>query len=161
MLFRSIGASGSGKSTLLRCANLLEPVDDGTIHLDGEDITDPRVDADAVRKRIGVVFQAYNLFPHLSVLDNVTLAPRHAHGTPRAAAEERGRELLARVGLSDKASDYPDRLSGGQQQRVAIARALVNRPPAAAGRGAQRAGPRAADRGDARRAAAQIGRAHV
>ncbi len=123
-----IGASGSGKSTLLRCANLLEPVDDGTIHLDGVDISDPRADADDVRRRIGVVFQAYNLFPHLSVLDNVTLGPRHVHGTPRAAAETRAHELLERVGLAEKASDYPDRLSGGQQQRVAIARALAGSP---------------------------------
>ena len=123
-----IGASGSGKSTLLRCMNLLEPVDDGTIHLDGTDITDPRVDADAVRRRIGVVFQAYNLFPHLSVLDNVTLAPRHVHGAPRTDAESRARELLARVGLADKAAEYPDRLSGGQQQRAAIARALAYEP---------------------------------
>jgi polar amino acid transport system ATP-binding protein len=123
-----IGASGSGKSTLLRCANLLEQVDDGVIELDGRDITDPRVDPDEVRRHIGVVFQAYNLFPHRSVLDNVTLAPRKVHGTPRAEAEERGRALLARFGLADKASDYPDRLSGGQQQRVAIVRAIATRP---------------------------------
>ncbi|HWB65549.1 MAG TPA: amino acid ABC transporter ATP-binding protein [Mycobacteriales bacterium] len=123
-----IGASGSGKSTLLRCVNLLEQVTDGVILLDGEDITDPRVDADAVRRRIGVVFQAYNLFPHMSVLRNVALAPRVVAGVPKAAAEERARELLARVGLADKADDYPDRLSGGQQQRTAIARAIANDP---------------------------------
>jgi polar amino acid transport system ATP-binding protein len=123
-----IGASGSGKSTLLRCVNLLETVDDGTIHLDGEHITDPRVNPDRVRQRIGIVFQAFNLFPHLSVLDNVTLAPRRVHRRPRAEAEQRARELLARVGLAAKAREYPDRLSGGQQQRVAIVRALVNQP---------------------------------
>jgi polar amino acid transport system ATP-binding protein len=123
-----IGASGSGKSTLLRCVNLLEDVDDGQILLDGEDISDPRVDPDLVRRRMGVVFQAFNLFPHLSVLDNVTLAPRVVHGMSRAAADERGRALLARVGLADKATAYPDRLSGGQQQRVAIVRALAYDP---------------------------------
>ncbi|MFD7234795.1 amino acid ABC transporter ATP-binding protein [Streptomyces syringium] len=123
-----IGASGSGKSTLLRCANLLEEIDDGAIFLDGEDITDPRVDPDAVRRRIGVVFQAYNLFPHMTVLENVTLAPRRVHGVPRAEAEERARELLGRLGLDGKAGEYPDRLSGGQQQRVAIVRALAGRP---------------------------------
>ncbi|MFF8599504.1 amino acid ABC transporter ATP-binding protein [Streptomyces sp. NPDC015232] len=123
-----IGASGSGKSTLLRCANLLEEIDDGAIFLDGEEITDPRADADAVRRRIGVVFQAYNLFPHMSVLDNVTLAPRRVHRTARREAEDHARELLARLGLADKAGEYPDRLSGGQQQRVAIVRALANRP---------------------------------
>ena len=123
-----IGASGSGKSTLLRCANLLEQVDDGIIELDGRDITDPRVDPDEVRRHIGVVFQAYNLFPHRSVLDNITLAPRKVHGVGRAEAEDRARELLSRFGLADKASDYPDRLSGGQQQRVAIVRAIATRP---------------------------------
>ncbi|WP_336658480.1 amino acid ABC transporter ATP-binding protein [Leucobacter sp. USHLN153] len=123
-----IGASGSGKSTLLRTANLLEQVDDGRILLAGEDITDPRADADAVRGRIGVVFQHYNLFPHMSVLDNVTLASRKVFGTPRAAAEQRGLELLARIGLAEKAGEYPDRLSGGQQQRVAIARAIATDP---------------------------------
>jgi polar amino acid transport system ATP-binding protein len=122
------GPSGSGKSTLLRCINLLETVDDGVIHLDGEDITDPRVNADRVRQRIGIVFQAYNLFPHLSVLDNVTLAPRLVHRRSRAASEERAHAMLDRVGLRDKASAYPDRLSGGQQQRVAIVRALMNEP---------------------------------
>jgi polar amino acid transport system ATP-binding protein len=123
-----IGGSGSGKSTLLRCVDLLETVDDGTIHLGGTELTDPRLDENAVRRRIGVVFQAYNLFPHLSVLDNVTLAPRRVHGVPRAAAEDRARELLARLGLADKAAEHPDRLSGGQQQRAAIARALATDP---------------------------------
>ncbi|WP_328375927.1 amino acid ABC transporter ATP-binding protein [Micromonospora zamorensis] len=123
-----IGASGSGKSTLLRCVNLLEELDDGTIELDGEDISDPRVDPDRVRRRIGMVFQAYNLFPHLSVLENVTLAPRRVHGRARAEAEAQARELLDRVGLGARADAYPDRLSGGQQQRVAIVRALANSP---------------------------------
>jgi polar amino acid transport system ATP-binding protein len=123
-----IGASGSGKSTLLRCVNLLDAIDDGTIHLDGAHITDPRVDPDRVRQRIGIVFQAYNLFPHMSVLDNITLAPRRVHGRPRAEAEQQARALLDRVGLAEKAGDYPDQLSGGQQQRVAIVRALVNSP---------------------------------
>jgi polar amino acid transport system ATP-binding protein len=123
-----IGASGSGKSTLLRCANLLEEIDDGAIFLDGEEITDPRADHDAVRRRIGVVFQAYNLFPHMSVLDNITLAPRRVLRVPRAEAEDAARELLGRLGLGDKAGEYPDRLSGGQQQRAAIVRALAVRP---------------------------------
>ncbi|SCX49465.1 polar amino acid transport system ATP-binding protein [Klenkia marina] len=123
-----IGGSGSGKSTLLRCASLLEQVDDGQVLLDGEDITDPQVDADAVRRRLGVVFQAYNLFPHLTVLDNVTLAPVRVHGRSRSEATDEARELLDRIGLADKAGEYPDRLSGGQQQRVAIVRALAVRP---------------------------------
>lgn len=123
-----IGGSGSGKSTLLRCVNLLEVVTDGVITLDGEDITDPRVDHDAVRRRIGVVFQAYNLFPHMTALENVSLAPRVVGKLPKRDAIERARELLARVGLADKADSYPDRLSGGQQQRTAIARALANEP---------------------------------
>lgn len=123
-----IGASGSGKSTLLRCIDLLEVVDDGTIHLDGQDITDPRVDADAVRARMGVVFQQYNLFPHMSVLDNVVLAPVRVHGVPRAEARERATAMLERVGLAEKAHTRPDDLSGGQQQRAAIARALVTDP---------------------------------
>ena len=123
-----IGASGSGKSSLLRCINLLETVDDGVIRLDGEDITDPRVDADAVRRRIGVVFQAYNLFPHMTVLANVTLAPRLVGKVEKAEAEERAMVLLRRVGLAEKALEYPDRLSGGQQQRVAVVRALANDP---------------------------------
>ncbi|QMU77433.1 amino acid ABC transporter ATP-binding protein [Streptacidiphilus sp. PB12-B1b] len=123
-----IGGSGSGKSTLLRCVDLLDEVDDGTVHLGGTELTDPRLDANAARRRIGVVFQAYNLFPHLSVVDNITLAPRRVHGVPRKEAEETARELLARLGLADKAQDYPDRLSGGQQQRAAIARALATGP---------------------------------
>jgi polar amino acid transport system ATP-binding protein len=123
-----IGASGSGKSTLLRCLNLLETTDDGTIEFAGEEITDPRVDARAVRSRMGLVFQAYNLFPHMTVLDNLTLAPRRVHGVPRATAEARARELLGRFGLADKADEHPDRLSGGQQQRAALARALVTDP---------------------------------
>ena len=123
-----IGSSGSGKSTLLRCLNLLETVDDGTILFEGKEITDPRVDARAVRRRMGMVFQAYNLFPHLTVLDNITLAPRQVHGIPRRAAEARARELLQQFGLSDKASAHPDRLSGGQQQRAAIVRALATGP---------------------------------
>ncbi|MFT4137165.1 amino acid ABC transporter ATP-binding protein [Microbacterium sp.] len=123
-----IGASGSGKSTLLRCLNLLEPIDDGQIFLAGDDISDPRADANRVRSRFGIVFQGYNLFPHLTVLDNITLAARFVHRMPRREAEERGRELLARVGLADKADAHPDRLSGGQQQRVAIARAIATDP---------------------------------
>ena len=123
-----IGASGSGKSTLLRCTNLLEQIDDGAVFLDGEEITDPRVDPDTVRRRIGVVFQAYNLFPHLTVLQNLTLAPRRVHGLSREEAETRAMELLERLGLAAKAREYPDRLSGGQQQRVAIVRAIVGDP---------------------------------
>ena len=123
-----IGASGSGKSTLLRCVDLLETVDDGVIELEGVEITDPRVDSDAIRARMGIVFQSFNLFPHLTVLDNVTLAPRKVHAVPRAAAEARARDMLARMGLAARANAHPDQLSGGQQQRVAIARALVNDP---------------------------------
>jgi polar amino acid transport system ATP-binding protein len=123
-----IGASGSGKSTLLRCVNLLETVDDGVIELDGADITDPRVDTDRIRSGIGIVFQSYNLFPHLSVLDNVTLAPTRVHHVPKDQARTEALEMLARVGLADKAAARPDELSGGQQQRAAIARALVNSP---------------------------------
>ncbi|GAA1571149.1 amino acid ABC transporter ATP-binding protein [Kribbella karoonensis] len=123
-----IGASGSGKSTLLRCVNLLETVDDGVIELAGEDITDPRVDADKVRSGIGIVFQSYNLFPHLSVLDNITLAPIRVHRVPRDTARARAVQMLDRVGLADKAAARPDELSGGQQQRAAIARAMVNSP---------------------------------
>ena len=122
-----IGASGSGKSTLLRCINLLEPTDSGRILLDGEDITRAR-DMNAVRRRIGIVFQAYNLFPHMTVLRNVTLAPRDALGLSKGEAEERAVLLLERFGLADKRAEYPDRLSGGQQQRVAIVRALAMRP---------------------------------
>jgi polar amino acid transport system ATP-binding protein len=123
-----IGASGSGKSTLLRCINLLEIVDDGTIHLDGMEITDPRADADRIRQRIGIVFQSYNLFPHMTVRENIILAPRRVHRRSRAEADAAAMALLHRVGLADKAGEYPDRLSGGQQQRVAIVRALVNSP---------------------------------
>ena len=123
-----IGASGSGKSTLLRCANLLERIDDGQVWLGEQDISDPRTDADAVRARIGVVFQHYNLFPHLTVLDNVTLASRHVLGIDRATAEARGLELLERIGLAEFARAYPDRLSGGQQQRTAIVRAIATEP---------------------------------
>jgi polar amino acid transport system ATP-binding protein len=123
-----IGASGSGKSTLLRCLGLLEPIDDGQILLAGADISDPRVDANAVRARLGAVFQSYNLFPHLSVLDNVTLASRVVHRVPRREAEARARDLLARIGLADKAGEHPDRLSGGQQQRAAIIRAIATDP---------------------------------
>jgi polar amino acid transport system ATP-binding protein len=123
-----IGASGSGKSTLLRCVNLIEPIDAGRIVLAGEEITRPGVDANGVRRRIGIVFQAFNLFPHMSVLRNVTLAPRAARRRSRADAEARATELLARFGLADKRDEYPDRLSGGQQQRAAIARALAMEP---------------------------------
>ncbi len=123
-----IGASGSGKSTLLRCLNLLETIDDGQILLGGEDISDPRVDANRVRARFGAVFQSYNLFPHLSVLDNVTLSLRYVHKVPRATADLRGLALLERVGLADKAREHPDRLSGGQQQRAAIVRAIATDP---------------------------------
>ncbi|MFL5925504.1 MAG: amino acid ABC transporter ATP-binding protein [Gaiellaceae bacterium] len=122
-----IGASGSGKSTLLRCINLLEPIDSGRILLDGEEITRAR-NVNAVRRRIGIVFQAYNLFPHMTVLRNVTLAPRDALGLSKRDAEERALLLLERFGLADKRAEYPDRLSGGQQQRVAIVRALAMRP---------------------------------
>ena len=125
-----IGASGSGKSTLLRCIDLLEQIDDGDVLLDGEVVTDPAVDPVAVRRRLGLVFQHFNLFPHLSVLDNVTLAPVRAHKRSRADAAERGRELLARLGLEGRERDHPDDLSGGQQQRVAIARALATDPRA-------------------------------
>ena len=123
-----IGASGSGKSTLLRCVNLLEPVDSGRIVIHGEEVTAGDVDVNEVRRRIGIVFQAYNLFPHMSVLRNVTLAPRKALRAPKRDAEERATELLARFGLADKRDEYPDRLSGGQQQRVAIVRALAMEP---------------------------------
>jgi polar amino acid transport system ATP-binding protein len=123
-----IGASGSGKSTLLRCLTLLERIDDGQILLGGTDISDPRVKVDAVRARFGVVFQNYNLFPHLSVLDNVTLGLRKVHRVSRPQAERRGLELLERIGLAELARRHPDRLSGGQQQRVAIARAIATDP---------------------------------
>lgn len=123
-----IGASGSGKSTLLKCVNLLVPIDAGVIRLDGTDVTDPDVNPNEVRERMGIVFQRFNLFPHMTVLDNITLSPRKVHGVPRDEAEARARELLARFGLEDKAGDYPDRLSGGQQQRVAIIRSLATDP---------------------------------
>ena len=123
-----IGASGSGKSTLLRCINLLEPIDAGRIVVGGEEITAAGVDVDRVRRHIGIVFQSFNLFPHMTVLDNVTLAPRRVLRRRRAEAEERADALLARFGLADKRADYPDRLSGGQQQRVAIVRALAMDP---------------------------------
>ena len=123
-----IGASGSGKSTLLRCLGLLEPIDDGQIFLGELDISDPRVDANRVRSRLGAVFQSYNLFPHLSVLDNVTLASRVVHRVSRRDAEARARELLHRVGLDGLAQQHPDRLSGGQQQRAAIVRAIATDP---------------------------------
>jgi len=123
-----VGPSGSGKSTLLRCINLLEPIDDGEILLDGVDIADPEFDADSVRRRIGIVFQAFNLFPHLSVLDNVTLAPRKVLKMPEEEARVTADRLLARFDLADKRNEYPDRLSGGQQQRAAIIRALAMSP---------------------------------
>jgi len=125
-----IGASGSGKSTLLRCIDLLEEIDDGDVFLDGEVITDPAVEPVAVRRRLGMVFQAYNLFPHLTALENVVLGETRAHRVPRAEAEEQGRALLARFGLAGREDDRPDDLSGGQQQRVAIARAFAARPRA-------------------------------
>jgi polar amino acid transport system ATP-binding protein len=123
-----IGASGSGKSTLLKCVNLLEPVDSGRILIDGHDITAPGTDVNQLRRRIGIVFQAFNLFPHMTVLRNITLAPRQALGMERAEAEEKALGLLERFGLRDKSGEYPDRLSGGQQQRVAIVRALAMSP---------------------------------
>jgi polar amino acid transport system ATP-binding protein len=123
-----IGASGSGKSTLLRCVNLLEPIDAGSISLAGKEITARGVDVNRVRRQIGIVFQAFNLFPHMTVLRNVTLSPIKALGTPRRQAEAEAAELLWRFGLADKRNEYPDRLSGGQQQRVAIVRALAMRP---------------------------------
>jgi polar amino acid transport system ATP-binding protein len=123
-----IGASGSGKSTLLRCINLIEPVSAGRIVVGGEEITARGVDVNRIRREIGIVFQSFNLFPHMSVLRNVSLAPRKALGLSRAEAEQRGRELLDRFGLGDKVGEYPDRLSGGQQQRVAIVRALAMQP---------------------------------
>ncbi len=123
-----IGASGSGKSTLLRCINLLERIDAGTIVVDGQTISEGKVDVNRLRQKIGIVFQAYNLFPHMTVLQNVTLAPRKALGVSRRDAEERARALLRQIGLEDKADEFPDRLSGGQQQRVAIVRALATEP---------------------------------
>ena len=123
-----IGSSGSGKSTLLRCVDLLEEIDDGQVFLDGVDVSDPRADVAAAQRRMGIVFQAFNLFPHLSVRQNVTLAPRVVHGVGAAEADARADALLERVGLAGFADAHPDRLSGGQQQRVAIARALAVQP---------------------------------
>jgi polar amino acid transport system ATP-binding protein len=123
-----IGASGSGKSTLLRCLNLLEPVDAGTIVIDGQTVTNGKVDVNALRRRIGIVFQAFNLFPHMTVMQNITLGPRKAKGLSKHDAEAKACELLGRIGLLDKADEFPDRLSGGQQQRVAILRALAMDP---------------------------------
>ncbi len=123
-----IGASGSGKSTMLRCINLLEPIDAGHILVHGEEITSGDVDLNAVRRNIGIVFQSFNLFPHMSVIQNVTLAPRKVLRMPSQQADAEARELLHRFGLADKADEYPDRLSGGQQQRVAIVRALAMQP---------------------------------
>ena len=123
-----IGASGSGKSTLLRCVNRLERVDSGRIVVDGIEVTDPKVDVNVLRRKIGIVFQAFNLFPHMTVMNNVILAPRKANGLSKSEAEGRARELLDLIGLLDKADEFPDRLSGGQQQRVAIVRALAMEP---------------------------------
>jgi polar amino acid transport system ATP-binding protein len=123
-----IGASGSGKSTLLRCVNLLEPIDSGRIDVGGEEVTRRDVDVNRVRREIGIVFQAFNLFPHMTVLENVTLGPRKARGRSRADAVAEADRLLTRFGLADKRDEYPDRLSGGQQQRVAIVRALAMQP---------------------------------
>ena len=123
-----IGPSGCGKSTLLRCVDLLDPIDGGTIRLDGQEITAKGTDTNAIRRRIGIVFQAFNLFPHLTVLDNLTLGPRRAHGIDRRAAEAKAHDLLGRFGLGDKADEYPDRISGGQSQRAAIVRALMSDP---------------------------------
>jgi polar amino acid transport system ATP-binding protein len=123
-----IGASGSGKSTLLRCVNLVEPIDTGRIVVEGEEITAPGIDANRIRRRLGIVYQSFNLFPHMTVLRNITLAPREALKQERTQAEDNARRLLERFGLLDKQAEYPDRLSGGQQQRVAIVRALAMRP---------------------------------
>jgi polar amino acid transport system ATP-binding protein len=123
-----IGASGSGKSTLLRCVNLLEPIDAGRIEFLGEEISAPGIDGDRVRRKIGIVFQSFNLFPHMTVMRNVTLAPRHVLKIPAEQAEREAEELLRRFGLFDKKDEYPDRLSGGQQQRAGIARALAMKP---------------------------------
>jgi polar amino acid transport system ATP-binding protein len=123
-----IGASGSGKSTLLRCVNLLDSIDDGSIFLDGREISDPGIDVDEVRRSLGMVFQSFNLFPHMSVLDNITLAPIRVHRIPKAQARDEAMTLLRRFDLADKADQYPDRLSGGQQQRVAIIRSIAVKP---------------------------------
>ena len=123
-----IGASGSGKSTLLRCINLLETIDDGEIFLDGQEISDPKINVDEVRRKLGMVFQSFNLFPHKTVLENITLSPIKVHGKSRDEANSEATQLLNRFGLADKADQYPDRLSGGQQQRVAIIRSLAVNP---------------------------------
>jgi polar amino acid transport system ATP-binding protein len=123
-----IGASGSGKSTLLRCINLLDTIDDGSIYLDGKEISDPKVNVDEVRKSLGMVFQSFNLFPHMSVLDNITLSPIRVHKMPKDQARDEAMTLLRRFDLADKADQYPDRLSGGQQQRVAIIRSIAVKP---------------------------------
>jgi polar amino acid transport system ATP-binding protein len=123
-----IGASGSGKSTLLKCINLLVPIDSGKISVDGVSITDPRVNPNTIRQKMGIVFQAFNLFPHMTVRQNITLSPVKVHGISRQEADQRARGLLEKFGLADKIDEYPDRLSGGQQQRVAIMRALATRP---------------------------------
>jgi polar amino acid transport system ATP-binding protein len=123
-----IGPSGCGKSTLLRCVDLLDPIDAGAIRLDGQEITARGTDTNAIRRRIGIVFQSFNLFPHLSVLDNLTLGPRRAHGVDRRTAEAKAHDLLDRFGLGDKADEYPNRISGGQSQRAAIVRALMSDP---------------------------------
>jgi len=123
-----IGASGSGKSTLLRCINLLDTIDDGSIYLDGNEISDPKVDVDEVRKSLGMVFQSFNLFPHMSVLDNITLSPIRVHKISKSQARDEAMTLLRRFDLADKADQYPDRLSGGQQQRVAIIRSIAVKP---------------------------------
>lgn len=123
-----IGSSGSGKSTLLKCVNLLVPIDEGAILLDGDDITAPGVNPNRIRETMGIVFQAFNLFPHMSVINNITLSPRKVHGVTKSDAEERARDLLDQFSLSDKVDEYPDRLSGGEQQRVAVIRALATEP---------------------------------
>jgi polar amino acid transport system ATP-binding protein len=123
-----IGASGSGKSTLLRCINLLDTIDDGSIYLDGKEISDPEINVDEVRKNLGMVFQSFNLFPHMSVLDNITLSPIRVHKVSKTQARDEAMTLLRRFDLADKADQYPDRLSGGQQQRVAIIRSIAVKP---------------------------------
>jgi polar amino acid transport system ATP-binding protein len=123
-----IGASGSGKSTLLRCINLLDTIDDGSIYLDGKEISDPKINVDEVRKNLGMVFQSFNLFPHMSVIDNITLSPIRVHKVSKAQAHDEAMTLLRRFDLADKADQYPDRLSGGQQQRVAIIRSIAVKP---------------------------------
>jgi polar amino acid transport system ATP-binding protein len=123
-----IGASGSGKSTLLRCINLLDTIDDGSIYLDGKEISDPEINVDEVRKNLGMVFQSFNLFPHMSVLDNIMLSPIRVHKLPKEQARDEAMTLLRRFDLADKADQYPDRLSGGQQQRVAIIRSIAVKP---------------------------------